>query len=342
MNPRQNAHLGSQRPDFVHTTSIHPFACQEPLLDYLFLHFIQANLNVKVEVLILLCKFLGKVPAGGSQPLLPDVLVIRVQRVLDLIHTVGAQLVQQVVVHSGLLKGELGFPDFSHNAVDELDDFHIGFMGNADALQHNGLRRFIGFRLDHNHLLKGGCNGHKTTGGCPLLCRGVHHVFPVHICHIGGGHRAVPGYVGRGNGNGRTQRGHDFHRIVVIISQNGAGHHHIVAQLLVKQGAHRPVNEAGVQNAPLGGLALPAVEGAGNPAYRIQPLLKLNGEREVVNAGLGIGGRGNRGEHHSIPIAADALGVGQLCYLTGFHSEGAVADLGFKYSMVGESLMRNQ
>ena len=82
MNPRQNAHLGSQRPDFVHPTSIHPFACQEPLLDYLFLHFIQANLNVKVEVLILLCKFLGKVPAGGSQPLLPDVLVIRVQRVL--------------------------------------------------------------------------------------------------------------------------------------------------------------------------------------------------------------------------------------------------------------------
>ena len=78
MDPGQDPYLSGQGTDLIHAAAVHPFASQEPLFDHFFLHFVQADFNVDVKVLVLFCKFLGKIPAGGSQPLFPDVLVIGV------------------------------------------------------------------------------------------------------------------------------------------------------------------------------------------------------------------------------------------------------------------------
>ena len=119
------------------------------------------------------------------------------------------------------------------------------------------------------------------------LLGGVHNVFPVQVAYVGGGNGAVPGNIGRSDGDGSTQGSHDFHGIVIVVGQDGAGDHGVVAQLFVEQGTHGPVNDPAVEDAPLGGLAFPAVEGAGDPAYGVHPLLKLDGQGEVVDAGLG-------------------------------------------------------
>ncbi len=245
------------------------------------------------------------------------------------------------MVHGGLLEGELGLTDFRYDGVNELHDLHIGLVGNADGFVDDILGSLLGFRFDHDHLLEGGGDAHEAVAGLPLVGGGVNDILTVQVRHIGGSHRAVPGHVGAGDGDGSAQRGHDLYGVIIVVGKDGAGHDGVVAQLLVKQGTHGPVDNPAVQDAPLRGLALPAVEGAGDPAHGVHPLLKLDGQGEVVNTGLGDGVAGDGGEDHGVAVTADALGVGQLRYLTGFHGKGTAADFHFVDMMVGVLLAGN-
>ena len=333
--PGQHANLGIQRTNLVHAAAVHTLAGQQPLLDNLLLHLVQADLDVRLEVLVLLAELLLEVQTGSGQPLFPDILVGGIQSVLDLIQAVGHQVVQQLVVDSSLLEGELGLANLGHDAVDELDDLHVGLVGNADGLVDHAFGSFVGFGLDHDHLLEGGGDAHEAVAGVPLVSGGVDDILAVQMGNVGGGNRSVPGHIGSGDGNGSAQGSNDFHRVIVVVGQHGAGHNGVVAQFLVEQRTHGPVDDPAVEDAPLRGLALPAVEGAGNPAHGVHPLFKLDGQREVVDTGLGNGIAGAGNQHHGVAVAADALGVGQLCYLTGFHGEGTAADFHLVNMMVG-------
>ena len=347
MHSGQYADLGGQGTDLVHAAAVHALALEQPLLDHLLLHLVQADLNVGVEILILVRELLGEVQPGGGQPLFPDVLVGGIQSVLDLIQAVVHQVVQQLMIHGGLLEGELGLADLGYDAVDELHDLHIGLMSNADGLQDHGLGGLVGLGLDHDHLLEGGGDAHEAGRSLPLVGGGVDDILAVQVAHVGGGHRPVPGHVGGGDGDGSAQGRHDLHGVVVVVGQHGAGDHGVVAQLLVKQGTHGPVDDPAVQDTPFAGLALPAVEGAGDAAHGVHPLFKFDGQGEVVDARLGdgVGGAGGEGlglrpladgQHHGVAVAADALGVGKLCHLAGLHGEGAAADLHFVNLVVRE------
>ena len=341
VDPGQQTDFGSQRTNLVHTTAVHTLAGKQPLLDDLLLHLVQADLDVGLEVLVLVSELVGEVHTGSGEPLLPDVLVVGVQGILDLVQAVGHQVVQQVVVHGGLLEGELGLADLGHNAVDELHDLHVGLVRDTDGFQHHTFGSLVGLGLDHNHLLEGGGDAHEAVGGGPLVGGGVDDILAVQVAHVGGGHGSVPGHIGGSNRDGSTQRGHDLHGIVVVIGQHGAGHDHVVAEFLVKEGPHGPVDDPAVQDAPLGGLALPAVEGAGDTAHGVHPLLKLDGQREIVDARLGQRGAGNGGQHHGIAVAAHTLGVGQLCHLAGLHGKGTAADHHFINLVIRELFVRN-
>ena len=208
-------------------------------------------------------------------------------------------------------------------------------MGDPDALVDDVFGGFLGLGLDHDHLLKCGRDAHEAVGSIPLVGGGVDDILAVQVGDVGGGHGAVPGNVGAGNGDGSAQGRHDLHGVIVVVGKNGAGHDGVVAQLLVKEGAHGTVDDAAVQDAPLGGLSLPAVEGAGDAAHGIHTLLELDGQGEVVDSGLGNGVAGDGGEHDGVAVAADALGVGQLCDLAGLDSKGTAADGSLKHMVVG-------
>ena len=207
-------------------------------------------------------------------------------------------------------------------------------MGNTDALVDDVLRGFLGFRFDHDDLLKGGSDADEAVGGIALIGGGVDDIFAVHVGNVRGGDGAVPGHVGAGNGDGSAEGGDDFDGVVIVVGQHGAGDDDVVAQLVVKQRAHRTVDDTAVQNAALGGLALAAVETAGDAADGVHSLLKLDGQGEVVDAGLGVGGAGHGGQNDGVAVTADALGIGQLCNLARLHGEGAAADGRFEHVMV--------
>lgn len=62
--PGQNADFSGEGANFIHAASVHPFPCQEPLFDHFFLHFVQADLNVDVKILVVIGKLFCKVPGG--------------------------------------------------------------------------------------------------------------------------------------------------------------------------------------------------------------------------------------------------------------------------------------
>ena len=84
---------------------------EQPLFDDLLLHLIQADLDVVLKVLIFFRKMVCKIDAGRGQTLFADVLVRRIQRIFDLVHAIGAQIVQQGMVDRCFFKCELRLAD---------------------------------------------------------------------------------------------------------------------------------------------------------------------------------------------------------------------------------------
>ena len=183
VDARQNADLGVERADLVHLAAVDALALEQPLLDDLLLHLvqahvdldipvfcillaelllevdlllhlIQADLDVDVEVLILFGELVGEIAAGRGQALLADVLVVGVEGIFDLVHAIGAQIVEQVVVDGCLFKRELRLANGLDDGVDELHDLHVRLMGDADALEHGALRGFLRLGLDHDDFLE--------------------------------------------------------------------------------------------------------------------------------------------------------------------------------------------
>ena len=214
-------------------------------------------------------------------------------------------------------------------------------MGELDALHEDVFLDLVGLGLDHDDLFVGRGDGHEALAGIALVLRGVHDILAVEVADIGGRGRAVPGNVGVGDDERRADGGNDLHGVVIVLREDGVGQNDIVAELLVKERTHRAVDQTGDEDAAVRGLALAAVEGAGDAADGVHALLDLDGQREIVDAGLGQG-RGDCGdEHDGVAVAADGLCVAELCDLAGLDRKGTAADLGLKNVMIRILLVRD-
>ena len=331
VDARQNADLGSQRANFVRRAAVDALALEQPLFDDLLLHLVQAHVDLDIPVFcILLAELLLEVDDSLGQTGLADVLVVGVECVGDLVQTVLAQIVEHIVVDGGLFKRELRLADGVNDGVDELHDLHVRLMGQLDALHEDVFLDLVGLRLDHDDLLVSRRDGHEALAGVALILRGVDDILAVQIADIGGRGRAVPGNVGIGDDERRADGGDDLNGVIVVLREDGVGQNDVVAQLFVEQGAHRAVDQTGDQHAAVRGLALAAVERAGDTADSVHTLFDLDGQREIVDASLGQGRGDSRDEHDGIAVAADGLCIAELCDLAGLDRKGTAADLGFK------------
>ena len=331
VDARQNADLGSQRANFVRRAAVDALALEQPLLDDLLLHLVQAHVDLDIPVLgVLLAELLLEVDNSLSQTGLTDVLVVGVERVGDLVQTVLAQIVEHIVVDGSLFKRELRLADGVNDGVDELHDLDVRLMGQLDALHEDVFLDLVGLRLDHDDLLVSRRDGHEALAGVALVLRGVDDILAVQIADVGRRGRAVPGNVGVGDDERRADGGDDLNGVIVVLREDGVGQNDVVAQLFVEQGAHRAVDQTGDQHAAVGGLALAAVERAGDTADSVHTLFDLDGQREIVDASLGQGRGDSRDEHDGIAVAADGLCIAELCDLAGLDRKGTAADLGFK------------
>ena len=121
----------------IHAAAIDALASQQPLFDDLLLHLIQADLDVVLKVLIFFRKMVRKIDAGRRQALFADVLVRRIQRVFDLVHAIGAQIVQQGMVDRCFFKCELRLTDASDDGIDKFNDLDVRLVCQLNALEQD-------------------------------------------------------------------------------------------------------------------------------------------------------------------------------------------------------------
>ena len=245
------------------------------------------------------------------------------------------------MVDGSLLEGELRLADRVDDVVDELDNLDVRLMGELDALHEDIFLDFLGLGLDHDDLLVGRRDGHEALAGVALVLRRVDDILAVEVADIGRSRRAVPGNVGIGHDEGRADGGHDLDGVVIVLREDGVGQDDVVAKLLVEEGAHRAVDQAGDEDAALRRTALAAVEAAGDAAHGVHPLFDLDGQREIVDAGLGQGRSDCGNEDNGVAVAADCFGVAELSDLAGLDRKGASADFGFKNVVIRVLLVRN-
>ena len=332
----QDADFGSERTDLVLRSAVDAVAFEQPLLDDLLLELVGDFIEILVHIGVLLEEHLMPVldhlvPAG-----LADVLVVGVHRGLSLVHKALDDLVKQLLVEARVRVVELGLADLGDHTVDELDLLLVLVVGKLDGLVHRVVVDLVRAGLDHDDLLAGRDDRDVEIADLALLRVGVEHEFAVHKADLERADRAVPGDIGDGECGGGTDQGRDLGRAVMVDAHDRRHDGDVVAEVGGEERADGAVDDAAGQDALFAGTALAAVERTGDAADGVELLLKVNGEREKVDAVTRLSGCGSGNENSGLAVANQAGAVSELCHLAGLDGQLAAGDLGLKNAVVFE------
>ena len=341
VDPGQHAHLGGQGTDLVLGAAVHTVALQQPGLDDLLLELIGELLQVLVHIRILLQILLVPVVDHGVPAGLPHVLVVGIHGGLGLVHEVGHDLVEQLLVELGVVVLHLGLADLGDDLVDEGHLLLDLLVGLHDAGVHDLVGDLVGAGLDHHDLLGGGGHGHIHAAGLALLLVGVEDDLAVAVAHLQAADGAGKGDLRVAHTGGGADHGGHLGGAVVVHAHHGALDAHVVAEVIGEQGAHGPVDQAAGQHGGQRGAALTAHEAAGDAAHGIQLLLKLHRQGEEVDAVPGTGRDGDGHHDGSVAVLDHGAGAGQLGHLAHLDGQGTAAQVHGPALELGEFLVLN-
>ena len=332
----QHADLGGERTDLVLLTAVDAVALEQPRLDDLLLELIGELVEVLIHVGILLEVLLVPVldhlvPAG-----LADVLVVGIHGGLGLVHEVGNDLVEELLIEVRVGIVELGLADLGDHAVDELDLLLIFVVRQLDGTVHRVVIDLVRAGLDHNDLLAGRDDRDVEIADLALLRVGVEHELAVHKADLERADRAVPGDIGDGERGGGADQSRDLGRAVMVDAHDRRHDGDVVAEVGGEERADGAVDDAAGQDALLAGAALAAVEAAGDAADGVHLLLKVDGEGEEVDAVAGTGGRGGADQHAGVAVADHDGGVGELGELADLEGQRTAGELHFILVVAGK------
>jgi len=221
--------------------------------------------------------------------------------------------------------GVLGLADLLGHAPLQRDRLLYGLVSEANGLEHLVLWKLVGAGLDHQHGL---CRaGHRQIQGA-LLHLGqqrVDHELVVNVRYLDAGRRASEGNVR----DGQCSRGSDvrkrFQVVLLVSSKRRDDDLYVVPIAFREERPQRPIHRATQQNCVGRRPPLALEEAARDLARCVTPLLKLDGEREKVNAlPRRTGSRGGH-QHHRIPHAHGDCAAGLLRQLARAEDDLAVS-----------------
>ena len=133
--------------------------------------------------------------------------------------------------------------------------------------------------------------------------------------------RPGPRNVGDRQGSRRAENGVDVGQVIHVRRQRHRDDLSLVAHVLVEQRAKRSVDQARGQDRLLAGTPAALDESAGDLAHGVLPLLVVTGEREKIQAGLGVHPHGGRTEDDRVTGAHGNRAVRLLGEPTGFDGD---------------------
>ena len=329
--------LGSQRTNLFHAAAVYALAVCQPAANDLLLQLVYALAKVSaVLFLVLFVQSCFKLVNDSAHAGVTNGLVVGIHSNLELVVAGCLELVEQVVVDVMMLVLELRLADLVLDGLDECADLLQLLMCFHESIEHVVLRNFLCTGLDHNDLVLGSAQGNVHLGSSALLGGRVDNGLAVNDANLAAGYNVVERNIRDRNRDGSAQQSNYLRRVVVVVLQNGADDGNVVAQVLREQRTHRTVDLTRGQDRLLGRTALTAHERAGNAAYCVHTLLKVNGEREKVDAVTRLSGCGSSNENSGLAVANQAGAVSELCHLAGLDGQLAAGDLGLKNAVVFE------
>ena len=328
---RQQADFRGQRAHLVHAAAVHALLIvEQPAAHDVFLRLVEALVDLGLLVGVKLGKVLVHFFIDGLEALVAHVLVVRVERGLDVLERVGAHGVLHLVagVHGRIR--ELRLADLRLDLLDEGDDLLVRLVAGHDALIHLLVGDDVGPGLDHGDARVRGGHRHGHAAHGALGGGGVDHIGAVHQADGDAGDRAVPRDVGDRERHTHAHHAGDLGRAVVVHAHHGAHHRNVVAHVLREQRADRAVDHAAGEDRLVRRAALTLEEGAGDFAHGVELLLEIDGEGEEVDALARFGGSRNRHVHDRLAVADEAGAVGQAGHLAGFNHERPAGEVCFK------------
>ena len=203
-------------------------------------------------------------------------------------------------------------------------------MGEHNAVEHLVIGDFLCACLDHRDEVGGGSNGDSHAADLALSLGGVDDILAVDKADAHAGDRAVPRNLGDGQRDGNAEHSGDFGLAVGIDRHNGSHDADIISHVLGEQGANGSVDNSRRKSSLLARSALAALERAGNLAYGIELLFKINRKREEIHALSRLCSHGCGAEHVGLAVTDEARTACELSHLADFNNEGSAGDFSFK------------
>ena len=335
VDSRKEVDLGVQRTDLIDAAAVDALVLVlQPAADNVLLDEVQDLIElafVAFELLIVL--FVDGI-GDGTDALIADALVVGVERLLDVFDDPVLDLFHDGGIGVGGLVGELLFTDLGDDAVDELDDFLVGFMSGHDGVEHDVFGDLVTAGLDHGDQVLSGGNSQLEVGDSSLLEGRVDDDLAVDEADLDRGDGAVPRDVGDGDGGGDTDGGSNFRGAVRVHAHDRGDDGAVIAQVFREQRTDGTVDAAGRKDRLFRRSALSSLEGAGDAADGVHLLLEVDGKREEVDAFPGFVGCGHGAEHDRFAVACENSSVGELSHFTGLQFQGTAGECGLIHFVV--------
>ena len=331
----QQVNFCSQRTDLVHCTAVNTLLLiQQPAANNILLGLVQALVDLCTLIRIDLCKVLVYLLIYGLEALVTNGLVVGIECCLYIFNSEVFDGLEHLFIR--LVGGvrELCLADLCLNTLDELNDLLVFSMACHNAVEHILVRNFVSACLDHSDTLACGSNGNSHLRNLALLSCGVNNKLALNKAYGNTGDRSVPRNVGDGQSNAGADESGDFRRAIRVNRHNGADDGNVVAHVLGEQRTDRAVDHTANKNCLICGTAFSLQEGARDLTYGVELLLKVNRQREEIDAVTGLCSSGSGNMNGGFAVANKALAVSKLCHLTGFYLQRAAGKFSFKHSEI--------
>ena len=231
---------------------------------------------------------------------------------------------------------ELRLAYLGNNSVDEGNKALDLLVRGHDGIKHGVIVDLLSACLYHNDLLHRACNGQLKVTLLSLGSGRVDDYLAVDKSDENTRDRSVPRNIGDGKRDGCAYHTRNLVRAVGVYRHNGKVEVNVVAQVLREKRTDRTVDNAGCEDRLFGGLTLAAIVAAGDMTYGVELFLKVDRQRQKVDAGARTRGCGRVAEYGGIAVSYQAGAVCKACHLACFDYERASCKLVFKGSEILE------
>ncbi len=214
---------------------------------------------------------------------------------------------------------------------DRFDHRLEGAVAEHHGAEHDVLGKLMRLRLHHEHGIGRAGDDEVELRGLHVLHQRIEHVAAVDVADSRSGDRAHEGHAGERQGRRRRDQADDVGIVFQVVRKHGDDNLRLVLVARGEERPDRPVDQARGQCILFGRAPFALEEAARNAAGGVVALLVVHGQREEIEARLGLLHGDDRGENRRLAIGGEHRAIGLAGHAPGFEHELPPAPFQFNF-----------